>query len=92
MFSLEIVSTGLAAINESLTHVDVIVTASDDPHGVVEFSPPTAVTIEESSVTLSIPVERLGGIVGDLRANVAILPSSTATGLEDYTVHNQSRY
>ena len=65
-------------------------TASDDPHGVVEFAQPSAIMIQESSFTLSIPIERLGGIVGDIRANFSVLLSSTATSLEDYTIHNQS--
>ena len=83
-------STGLATVNESLSQVDIIVTASDDPHGVVEFEQPSARTIQESGVTISVPVERHYGLVGNLRANFTILSSSTATSAEDYTLHNQS--
>lgn len=78
-------------MNESFSQVDVIVTASDDPHGVVEFGEPSAIMQEESDITVSIPIERYGGRVGELRANYSIvLSSSTATSSEDYTLHNQS--
>lgn len=70
--------------------MDIIVTASDDPHGVVEFGEPSAIMHEESDITVSVPIERYGGRVGDLRANFSILLSSTATSSEDYTLHNQS--
>ena len=77
-------------MNESLTQVDIIVTASDDPHGVVEFAEPSVVMIEEASVTLSVSIERNNGIIGTLRTSFSILASSTATNFEDYTIHNQS--
>ena len=90
LFSLEIVSTGLASVDTNSSQVDIIVTASDDPHGVVEFGEPSTVTTDESDTTISIPIERNSGLVGDLRVNFSILSSSTATNSEDYTLHNQS--
>ena len=77
-------------VNESLSQVDIIVTASDDPHGVVEFGQPSAVVTQESGLTLSVPVERHGGLVGDLVINSFILHSSTATSPEDYVLLNHS--
>lgn len=64
--------------------------ASDDPHGVVEFGEPSAVMSEELDITVSVPIERHNGLVGDLRTNISILASSTATRSEDYTLQNQS--
>ena len=90
LFSLEIVSTGLALVDTNSSQVDIIVTASDDPHGVVVFGDPSAVRTDESDTMISIPIERYGGRVGDLRVNFSILSSSTATNSEDYTLHNQS--
>ena len=77
-------------MNESSSQVNVIVSASDDPHGVVEFGQPSTLTIEEADMTISVPIERHNGLVGDLRTNFSIVASSTATSPEDYTIHNQS--
>ena len=65
-------------------------TASDDPHGVVEFAQPSAVTTPESGLTLSVPVERHNGLVGDLFVNLYILHTSTAIDLEDFVLLNHS--
>ena len=77
-------------VNETLSQVDIVVRASDYPHGVVEFAQPSAVTTRETGLTLSLPVERHNGLVGDLMLNFYILQSSTATSPEDYVFLNQS--
>ena len=77
-------------MNENASQVDIIVAASDDPHGVVEFGQPSALVVEEADISVSVPIERHNGLVGDLRAIFSILASSTATRSEDYTLHNQS--
>ena len=71
--------------------MDIIVTASDDPHGVVEFGQPSTVTVAESSLTLFIPVERHNGLVGDLYVNLYILHSFTAVNNEDFILLNHSK-
>lgn len=90
LFTLQIISTGQATVNESFSQVDIILKASDDPHGVVEFGQPSAAETEERATTVSIPVVRDNGLVGDLRVNFSISTSSTATSPEDYTLQNQS--
>ena len=70
--------------------MDVIVRASDDPHGVVEFTQPSAVVTPETGLTLSVPIERLKGLVGDLVLNFIILQSSTASSPEDFILLNHS--
>ncbi len=68
LFSLDIVSASLASIDVNSTHIDLIVAASDDPHGVIQFSV-GALSVVEGEASVPVTVVRGDGLVGDVRVN-----------------------
>ena len=65
-------------------------TASDSPHGIVEFAQPLVVETEEVQTTLALTVQRNFGLVGALRVNFSVVPD-TATTPDDFTVLSQCK-
>ncbi len=68
LFSLDIVSASLASIDVNSTHIDLIVAASDTPHGVIQFAS-GAVSVMESEANVPVTIVRGAGLVGDVRVN-----------------------
>ena len=68
LFSLDIVSASLASIDVNSTHIDLIVAASDDPHGVIQFSV-GALSVVEGEASVPVTVVRGDGLVGDVQVN-----------------------
>ena len=79
-------------MNESRSHINVILTASDNPHGVVQFVQPSAAETDEAATTVTIPIQRNYGLTGDLMVNLSVSASTTATSPDDYTFQNQSNH
>ena len=79
-------------MNESQSHIDVILTASDNPHGVVQFLQPSASETDEVAATVTIPIQRNYGLTGELMVNFSVSASTTATSPDDYTFQNQSNH
>ena len=71
LFSLDIVSASLATIDVNSTHIDLIIAASDNPHGTVEFASGD-VSVEEGAAGVAVTVVRGAGLVGDLGVNVSL--------------------
>ncbi len=89
LFSLQITSTNLARVDLNSSQVDIVVAASNNPHGLVQFAPPLVLEIQETSTVLTLPLQRTQGLVGSLQVNFSIIQSSAMTP-EDFTVLNQS--
>lgn len=89
LFSLQIAATNLAGVDVNSSRVDVIVTASDNPHGIVQFAPPLVREIQETQVVLLLPIQRTLGLVGTLTVSFSVTQTS-ATTPEDFIVLNQS--
>lgn len=64
--------------------MEVIVASSDYPHGVVQFQTPLSRDAQEGSGVLSIPVQRIAGLSGEIRVNYSLNPLSAVAG-SDYT-------
>ena len=64
--------------------MEVIVASSDYPHGVVQFQTPLSRDTQEGSGVLSIPVQRIAGLSGDIRVNYSLNSLSAVLG-RDYT-------
>ena len=86
MFSMKLVSSNLASINQNSSEVDIFVAASDGPHGVVQFSEPLAVLTEEGVGTLFLPLQRTLGLVGSVRVNFTVVPGSSSALVEDFSL------
>lgn len=74
-YFLQVVSSTLARVDATATDVEIIVRASDNPHGTVEFSS-AAVTTSEGAGPVQLTVVRLQGLVGALQVNITVLPMS----------------
>ena len=68
--------------------MDIVVTASDSPHGSVEFTHPLQIQTEEINTILMLPLQRSFGLIGPLRVNFSVVPD-TAVSPEDFTVLNR---
>ena len=71
LFSLDIVSSSLASININASHIDLIITSSNSPHGVVDFAPGD-VSVMEGDSGVGVSLVRTLGLVGDLQVNLAL--------------------
>ena len=71
------------------SEVEVFVRASDSPHGVVEFTQPVSVVVDEVAATIQVDVVRTLGLVGPLRVNFTLLPLSASLG-EDFSITQTS--
>ncbi len=76
LFSLDLVSASLANIDVNSTHIDLIVTASDNPHGVIQFAS-GALSVTEGEASVPVTVVRRMGLVGDVRVNLELQLGST---------------
>ena len=63
----------------------VIVAASDDPHGVVQFATPLVKSLPEDSGTVDVMLLRSGGLVGTLLVNFTA-EDRDAFSPNDYTL------
>ena len=76
LFSMQIISSTIARVDINASEVGVIVAASNDPHGVVEFAPLSDVSVEETSTTVSLSLSRIQGSSGTLQVNFSVVPTS----------------
>ena len=84
-YFLQVVSATVARIDVTATDVEIIVRASNNPHGTVEFSS-AAITTSEGAGNVQITVVRQQGLVGALQVNVSVLPmSADATDFNNFT-------
>ena len=73
LFTLSLVSTSFASIDVNASQVLVIVPASDNPHGLVEFDQITnEVQLNEDVGTVVLDLRRTQGIIGTLRVNFTV--------------------
>lgn len=91
LFSFRITSTNFVRVDINASDVDIFVTASDSPHGVVQFAPPFQVNTQEDTAILMLPLQRSFGVIGPLRVNFSVTPD-TAQILEDFTVSSQCEF
>lgn len=89
-FSLQLISANQARVNFNSSEVDVIVAASDNPHGVVEFAQSGFTETDEVDATIMIPLQRNMGLIGLLRVNFSVTPSTAVTP-DDFVVSSQCK-
>ena len=65
-------------------------TASDSPHGIVEFAQPLVIETEEIQTMLAFTVQRNFGLVGTLRVEFSVIPDTAITP-EDFNVLSQCK-
>ena len=75
-FTLQVVSVTVARVDVSATRVEIVVPASNNPHGSVELSSTESVLVAEGMDTVQLSVVRSGGLIGALLVNFTILPNS----------------
>ena len=89
LFSLDIVSASLANVDINSTHIDLIITASDSPHGIVEFAS-GSLSVEEGAASVAVTVVRGTGLVGDLGVTFDLqLGTADQT---DFTISSQCEH
>ena len=71
--------------------VSVIVAASDDPHGVVQFAPPLVKSLPEDSGVVNVMLQRSGGLVGTLLVNFTA-EDRDAFSPSDYTISSDCQW
>lgn len=70
-------SVTLARVDVNATAVEIIVPASNNPFGTVEFASSDPITAPEGGGPVQVNVARSGGLIGALRVNfTAILNSA----------------
>lgn len=91
LFSLRIVSTSFASIDANTSEVLVVVPASDNPHGLVEFDQLTTgdVELSEDVGTMVLDLRRTQGVIGTLRVNFSVILISATS--EDFTVSSSCK-
>ena len=62
-------SLTVARLDVNASSVDVIVPASNNPHGSVQFASSTPITTSEGAMPLQISLARTNGLIGALRVN-----------------------
>ena len=88
LFSFRITSTSFVRADINASDIDMFVTASDSPHGVVQFAPPLQVDTEEVTTTLMLPLRRSFGLAGPLRVNFSVTPNTAQTP-EDFNISSE---
>ena len=78
-------------VDVNASAVDIFVTASNNPHGVVQFAPPFQVDTQEDTATLMLPLQRSSGVVGPLRVNFSVTPNTAQTP-EDFNIPTQCEF
>ncbi len=79
-FSLQILSTSIARIDLNATAVEIIIPASNNPHGTVQFASSALISTSEETGSVNIGVVRSGGLNGYIRINFTItLGSANST-------------
>ena len=71
--------------------MEVIIASSDYPHGVIQFQTPLSRDAQEGSGVLSILVQRIAGLSGEIRVNYSLNPLSAVAG-SDYTSTQSCEY
>lgn len=82
-YTLSLVASQQATLAPNATEVEVIVASSDFPHGVIQFQTPLSRDTQEGSGVISIPVQRIAGLSGEIRVNYSVNPLSAVAG-SDY--------
>ena len=86
LFSLAIVSTSFASINVNASEVLVVVPASDNPHGLVEFDQTAVeVRVNEDVGIAAVGLQRSQGVIGTLRVNFSVVLLSSASS-DDFSI------
>ena len=79
-FTLAIVSTTFASVDTNSSEVLVIVPASNNPHGLVQFDQVTSeVMVNEDVGMVVLDLVRTQGVIGTLRVNFSVLLSSASS-------------
>lgn len=90
LFSLRIVSTSFASIDANASEVLVVVPASDNPHGLVEFDLTTGeVQLSEEAGTMALDIRRTQGVIGTLRVNFSVILISATS--EDFIISSNCK-
>ena len=89
LFTLAVVSTTFASVNTNASEVQVVVPASNNPHGLVEFEA-SEVMVSEDVGTVLLDLVRTQGVIGTLRVNFSVLLSS-ASG-NDFTISTNCKH
>lgn len=75
MFTLQIVSVTLARVDVNATAVQVVIPASNNPHGSVQLASTNPISTSEGAA-VQLRVVRLEGLIGTLRVNFTALPNT----------------
>ena len=77
LFSLTIISTTFASVDTNASEVLVVVPASNNPHGLVEFDQVTSeVRLSEDAGLVVLDLQRTQGVIGILRVNFSVMMTS----------------
>ena len=80
-FTLQVESITLARLDLNASSVQVLVPASNNPHGSVQYVSSNPVVTSEGAMPLQLNIIRMDGLIGTLRINVTAIPDS-ANGMD----------
>ena len=87
LFTLAIISTTFASVDTNSSEVLVVVPASNNPHGLVQFDQVTSeVMVDEDVGTVDLDLVRTQGVIGTLRVNFSVLLSSNSANSNDFRI------
>lgn len=84
------VSVTLARIHVNATSVDIVVPASNNPHGTVELVSSAPITTSEGAAPLQLNLVRLEGLIGRLRVNYTTVLNTAE--LMDFSLEGQCKH
>lgn len=89
-FTLRIVSTSFAGIDVNASEVLVIVPASNNPHGLVEFDQTAnQVQLSEDVGSIVLDLQRTQGVIGTLRVNYTVLLLTASS--DDFSISSNCK-
>ena len=84
---MAIISTTFASVDTNSSEVLVVVPASNNPHGLVQFDQVTSeVMVDEDVGTVDLDLVRTQGVIGTLRVNFSVLLSSNSANSNDFRI------
>ena len=75
-YTLQVESLTVARLDVNASSVEVIVPASNNPHGSVQFISSAPITASEGGLPVQLDISRVDGLIGALRVHFTATPDS----------------